>query len=112
MGEDLAAGFLRAQGLRILDRNVRCAMGEIDLVARDGRTLVFVEVRSRSGSRFGLPQDSVSSAKQRRLTQLAKWYLQRHRLDQQPARFDVVAVRWVQDEPEITWIPNAFEAQE
>ncbi|MHC1743751.1 MAG: YraN family protein [Syntrophobacteraceae bacterium] len=111
-GEDIAAAFLKEQGLELLEQNVRCAIGEIDLVAKDGRTLVFVEVRSRSGSRFGLPQESISPAKQRRLTQLAKWYLQRHRLEDRPARFDVIAIRWVLEEPDITWIPNAFEARE
>ena len=111
-GEDIAAAFLKEQGLQLLEQNVRCTFGEIDLVAKDGRTLVFVEVRSRTGSRFGLPQESVSAAKQRRLTQLAKWYLQRHRLEDQPARFDVVAIRWAVEKPDITWIPNAFEARE
>jgi putative endonuclease len=111
-GEDVAAVFLKEQGLQLLAQNVRCVLGEIDLIARDGRTLVFVEVRSRSGSRFGLPQESVSPAKQRRLTQLAKWYLQRHHLENQAARFDVIAIRWILEEPEITWIPNAFEARE
>jgi putative endonuclease len=111
-GEDLAARFLREQGLQLLEQNVRCVLGEIDLVAKDGGTLVFVEVRSRSGNRFGLPEASVSLAKQRRLTQLARWYLQRHRLESRPARFDVIAIRWVVNQPEITWIPNAFEARE
>lgn len=111
-GEDLAAAFLKEQGLQLLEQNVRCVLGEIDLVAKDGRTLVFVEVRSRAGDRFGLPEASVSRAKQRRLTLLAKWYLQRHRLEHQPARFDVIAIRWRLDQPDITWIPNAFDARE
>ncbi len=111
-GEELAAVFLRSKGMAILGANVRCALGELDLVCREGTTIVFVEVKARHGSGFGLPQESVSAAKQRKLTLLAKWYLQRHRLEGHPARFDVVAVDFRSREPQITWIPNAFDARE
>lgn len=112
IGEDLAADFLEKQGLEILIRNFRCPIGEIDLVGRDGRTLVFVEVKSRSGAGYGLPQESVSWTKQKRLTRLAQWYLKQNRCDRQPARFDVVAITWKAGEPQIRWIANAFDARE
>lgn len=109
-GEDVAVRFLKQQGLQVIAQNVRCPLGEIDIVGRDGKTIVFVEVKSRSSSGYGLPQESVTRSKQRRLTRLAQWYIKSHRLELQPARFDVVAVSWKGGEPEVTWIPNAFEA--
>jgi len=110
MGEDLAVAFAEAHGLRILDRNFRCPLGEIDLIARDGTMIVFIEVRSRYGMGYGSPQESVTREKQRRLTQLAHWYLKARRMEGSHARFDVLAILWKGREPEITWIPNAFEA--
>ncbi|MCU0588434.1 MAG: YraN family protein [Syntrophobacteraceae bacterium] len=110
--EDLAARFLAGQGMEIVTRNFRCMLGEIDLVARHGRTVVFVEVKSRFSRRFGTPQDMVSETKQKRLTRLAQWYLKKHQLLRQPARFDVVAIQWVAGEPVVTWIANAFPASE
>lgn len=111
-GEDLAAQFLKRRGLKITERNVRCTLGEIDLVGRDGKTIVFVEVKSRYAGGYGLAQESVTPAKQRRLTRLAQWYLKRNGLEREPARFDVVAINWKDGEPEFTWIANAFEACE
>jgi putative endonuclease len=111
-GEDLAAQFLAKRGVRVIAQNFRCPLGEIDLIGRDGETLVFVEVRSRAGKAYGLPQESVTRAKQRRLTRLAQWYILKNHLERQPARFDVVAVTWGEGEPELTWIANAFEACE
>jgi putative endonuclease len=112
LGEELAVEFLKQHGLQVQARNVRCPLGEIDLVARDGKTLVFVEVKSRFAEGYGAPQELVSRSKQRRLTLLARWYLKKHRLENQPARFDVVAISWHDARPEITWIPNAFEARD
>jgi putative endonuclease len=110
--EELAAVFLAGQGLDIVARNVRCLLGEIDLVARQGKTLVFVEVKSRSTLGYGTPQEMVTFSKQQRLTRLAQWYLKKHNLLRQPARFDVVAIQWVEGEPVVTWIANAFAAAE
>jgi putative endonuclease len=78
----------------VLEANVRCRHGELDLVALDGRTVVFVEVKSNRGGRFGAPEEMVTPSKQRRLTRLALWYLQRRGWLGRPARFDVVAVDW------------------
>lgn len=92
-GEEAAAAYLAAQGYTILERNYRCRLGEIDLVCGEGEQLVFVEVRTRSSSGFGLPQESVTGRKQRKLRQLALVYLQQAGLAEVAFRFDVVAVR-------------------
>jgi putative endonuclease len=108
-GERAAARYLRRQGLRIITRGFRTPRGEIDLIARDQQTLVFVEVKSR---RWGEPAESVTLEKQRRLTLAALQFLKRHRLLEHPSRFDVVAVVWPDDRqpPAIEHIRNAFEA--
>ena len=93
-GEAIAARHLERRGFRILERNVRCHRGEIDLVALDAGTVVFVEVKSNRGRRYGAPEEMVTPAKQRRLTRLAVWYLQRRGWLGRAARFDVVAVDW------------------
>ena len=90
-GEELAARHLAAQGYEILERNWRCAAGELDLVARDGQCLAFVEVRTRRGQSLGSPEESVTLAKQARLITLAETYLQDHEWPGQ-WRIDVVAV--------------------
>jgi putative endonuclease len=110
--EDLAARFLEKNGLKVVARNFRCPLGEIDLIGRDGGTIVFVEVKSRFAGGYGLPQESVTRSKQRRLTRLGQWYLKKNGMERQSARFDVVAIIRRGDEPEITWIVNAFDACE
>jgi len=111
-GEFLAAEYLKQHGIKVVAQNFRCPIGEIDLIGRDGKTIVFVEVRSRSTANYGLPQESISRSKQRRLTRLAQWYLKRYGLERESARFDVVAILWQDGKPELTWIVNAFEARE
>lgn len=111
-GEEIAAAYLGERGVEVLVRNYRCRLGEIDLIGRDGETVVFVEVKSRSHGGRGLPQESVSHEKQRKLTRLARWFLKERHLERQRARFDVVAVTGAPGEPEVTWIVNAFEACE
>jgi putative endonuclease len=110
--ERAAARFLRRLGYRILTRNYACAHGEIDLVAADGRCVVFVEVRSTGTDDPGRPAASVDGAKQRRLTDLALHYLRQHRLLDYPARFDVLALSWPagRREPHIVHYRQAFEA--
>ncbi len=108
-GERLAARHLRRQGLRVILRGYRTAQGEIDLIARDGDTLVFVEVKTR---RQGQPAEAVTLEKQRRLTRATLQFLKQHRLLSVPCRFDVVAIVWPDDSrnPIIEHIRNAFEA--
>ena len=109
--ERAAARFLVRSGFRILRRNYTCPLGELDLVALDGRTVVFVEVRSTGGDP-DRPAESVDQVKQERLTRLALHFLERHRLLEAAARFDVVIVCWPagQREPAITHHRQAFEA--
>ena len=108
-GERAAGRYLRRRGLRLITRNYRTSQGEIDLIARDGPTLVFVEVKAR---RRGAPAEAVTPEKQRRLTLAALHFLKRHRLLDCPCRFDVVAVVWPEGRrhPEIEHLPAAFEA--
>jgi putative endonuclease len=110
--ERAAARFLRKLGYRVLARNVNLPAGELDLVALDGRTLVFVEVRSTEGASAESPAASVDLAKQRKLTNAALAFLSKHCLLDHPARFDVVAIAWPpnQREPHVVHYPNAFEA--
>jgi len=111
-GEAAAARFLKKKGYILVARSDRMRLGEIDLVAVDGRTVVFVEVKTRRSHETGHPAEAVDEDKQRRLTRLALTYLKRHNLLEYPARFDVVAVTWADDrrEPAIEHFENAFEA--
>ncbi|MCB1794082.1 MAG: YraN family protein [Candidatus Competibacteraceae bacterium] len=106
--EDLACRYLEARGLTLVTRNVRCRGGELDLIMRDGEHLIFVEVRSRSHTRYGTPAESVTRSKQQRLLRAAALYLQRQRLDL-PCRFDVVAILQADGEPQVEWIRDAFQ---
>jgi putative endonuclease len=111
--ERAAARFLQQLGYRILVRNFSCPHGELDLIALDGECIVFVEVRSTEQDEAIRPALSVDAAKQRRLTELAVYFLQKRRLLDRSARFDVLAVCWPpgRPEPEISHFPNAFEAR-
>lgn len=105
--EDAALAWLAQRGLRLRERNFRCHGGEIDLVMEDGGCIVFVEVRYRRNTRFGSPAETIDHRKQRRLLLAARLYLQGHPCHG-AARFDVVAIRPGDDEPEFEWIRNAF----
>lgn len=111
-GEAVAARYLRRLGYKIVAHSQRNRLGEIDIIAVDGRTVVFVEVKTRQTHEAGHPAEAVTPDKQRRLTRLALTYLKRHGLLECPARFDVVAVTWPQGsrKPLIEHIKNAFEA--
>lgn len=91
-GESRAAQFLRDRGYRIVETNFRCKMGEIDIVARHGSTLVFVEVRTRSSARFGRASETVNAAKQRQIARVARFYLMSRRPRFDTCRFDVVDI--------------------
>lgn len=105
--EELAARFLAQRGLHIVARNYRCRGGEIDLVCRDGATLVFVEVRLRSNRRFGGAAASITAAKRRRLIRAAGHYLAGRPMP--VCRFDAVLLDRL-DAAGIEWIRNAFDA--
>jgi putative endonuclease len=109
-GENMAARYLRNQGYKIITRNFRCELGEVDIIAREGRTLVFVEVKTRAYD-DPTPEEQVNDVKRHQLTKAAKFYLSRYGSPQPPARFDVVAIVWPQGrEPQIRHTPDAFEA--
>lgn len=109
-GENVAARYLRNSGYTIIVRNFRCNLGEIDIVAKDGKTLVFVEVKTRTVD-DPTPEDQVNTVKRHQLTKAAKLYLTRYGVPQPPARFDVVAIVWPEGrEPQIRHTPHAFEA--
>lgn len=109
-GESAAEQYLRDKGYRILARNVRSSMGELDLVAEDGQVLVFVEVKARHTDAFGGVIHAVHQRKQEKLIQLAAQYLARHHLKDRPCRFDVVLLQGANAEAsQIEHIQNAFE---
>lgn len=91
-GEKVAAHFLEAKGYVIVERNWRTGRGEIDLVAQQGPTLVFVEVKTRRGQNYGTPEESITPRKQEKLLELVQTYLADHNLGEQEWRIDVVAI--------------------
>ena len=105
-GEKLALKYLKKQKYKILEKNFRCALGEIDIVAKDGGFLVFVEVKTRSSNAFGEPMEAVDFYKQRKLSKLAVYYQKLKRKLDVPVRFDVVDIVGEQ----ITLIKSAFES--
>lgn len=108
-GEELAERHLAAQGLEVLDRNWRCQAGELDIVAREGTVLVFVEVKTRSGRAYGEPAEAVSAAKARRIHGLAvRWLAERRPRGTWDLRFDVVAVVRTPGGPELVHLRGAF----
>jgi len=108
--EEAALGFLQSRGLTLLARNHRCRLGEIDLVMRDGDSLVFVEVRAREGSSHGGAAASIGPAKQRRIAAAARHFLMTHpRAAELPARFDVVAIAGPDGARSPDWIRGAFD---
>jgi len=110
-GEDLACDELRRRGYAILARRYRTRVGELDIVARDGETLVFVEVKARRTDRFGVPGEAVTWRKRRKLQTMAMDFLLRGRLFAVPCRFDVVAITFGQagERPRIEVFRAAFE---
>lgn len=104
----MAGDFLLASGYRILVRKYRCPLGEIDLVAMDGGSLVFVEVKTRRGATFGHPSESVNARKRQRLYRVARYYLSQTRREEAPCRFDVVSIRLGTPAPVVEIVRNAF----
>jgi putative endonuclease len=106
----VAARYLRNQGYKIIERNFRCEVGEVDIIARDGKTLVFVEVKTRAYD-DPTPEDQINQPKRHQLTKAANFYLSRYGTPQPPARFDVVAIVWPSGrDPQIRHTTDAFEA--
>ncbi len=111
-GEALAERYLEQQGYAVVERNYRCPLGEVDLIARHRRVLVFVEVKTRRVETSGTPLESVNAAKQRRLKRVALHYLGQHHLHDQDVQFDVVGIRLGADPPEVRHVRRAFDFSE
>lgn len=109
-GEAAAAAYLESLGMRVVARNVRTPVGEIDLVARDRRLLVFVEVKTRRGEVFGSPAEAVGHRKQRQIVRAAQWYLNQGLGRRLQPRFDVISVLVRGETFTCEHIPDAFEA--
>lgn len=108
-GESLAAWYLKKNGYKIIKQNYRTPLGEIDIIAREKKIIVFVEVKFRRSNRFGNPKWAVTPQKQRKISRVALQYLKSTRQMNKSARFDVVAVSSNSDEPRIEIVKNAFE---
>ncbi len=109
--EEIAAAWLEAKGMHILERNYRCPLGEIDIIGEMGEVLVIVEVRSRSSAIRGTPAESVGCRKQQKLRRLAAYYRQRKNIENKPCRFDVLGLLLNEAGEgfnQIQWIPDAF----
>ena len=108
-GEQAAERYLRRQRYAIIVRNYRCRAGEVDLIALDQRTVVFVEVKTRTHEGFGSPLEAVNRRKQRQIRRAALYYLTANRLQDRHARFDVVGVWWEGGSMHCELVKNAFE---
>jgi putative endonuclease len=110
-GEEVALRFLKKKGYRLIEKNYVCKMGEMDIIAKEKDTLVFIEVKTRTSALFGPPQLAVNAWKQRQLSKVALNYLNEKRLRDVKARFDVVAIVLEEEEEEIELIKDAFDLQ-
>ncbi|MHB8828474.1 MAG: YraN family protein [Syntrophales bacterium] len=108
-GEELAAAYLAKVGYKIIERNYRCVFGELDIVAEEGDSIVFIEVKSRRSAAYGDPQLAVDFRKQKKISMVALDYLEKKRQHNRNARFDVVAVKLLPAGTTIELIKNAFE---
>jgi putative endonuclease len=108
-GESIAVKFLKKNGYQIIEQNYRCKLGEIDIIARDGRVLAFIEVKARRTGDFGGPKRAVTPRKQRKISMVALKYLKETEQMEKKARFDVVAIRLLPGDPDVEIIKNAFE---
>jgi putative endonuclease len=108
-GEDAAVRYLKKHRYTILERRFRILLGEIDVIAKDGETIVFVEVKTRRGPGFGRPEEAVTFAKQEQIRRIAQAYLAKKRCGDVPCRFDVIAVSLdAEGRPAIVHIKDAF----
>lgn len=111
-GEKIASDFLKSNGYKILSKNYRSKLGEIDIIAQDRKVICFIEVKTRASDKFGLPSEAVIGPKQRQISRVALAYLKEKGLFDKKARFDVVSIIDAQNSPKVTLIKNAFELDE
>ena len=108
-GEDAAVAYLKRAGYEIIERNYRCPFGEVDIVAREGGSIVFIEVKSRRSEIYGEPEASVGIEKQKKISRISMDYLQKKRLSPGSVRFDVIAVKMQLGSAQIELIKDAFD---
>lgn len=109
VGEDLAFKTIKAMGYKKILRNYRCPLGEIDLIAHDGDTLVFVEIKARRTGSIAYAKEAVNARKRRQISKVALEYMKANRCGDMRARFDVVAISFSGPKPRIEVIQNAFD---
>ena len=109
LGEEMALKEVKRLGYKEIERNFRCPLGEVDLIAKDGDTLVFLEIKTRKGRSLGYAKEAVTERKKRQISKVALTYMKDRRCFGVKARFDVVAVSLGQDKPKFEIIKNAFE---
>ena len=108
-GEDIALESLTAQGYCLIQRNFTCKTGEIDLILQKGDILVFAEVRSRTGTEYGEPSETINRKKQDKIRKTARYYLYCNPyLEKYYCRFDVISIVWNNGNAAVEWIPDAF----
>ncbi len=110
-GEKLAVKLLKRKGYKIVQRNYKCKLGEIDIIAKKDGTLVFAEVKTRQTKEFGPPQYAITAAKRKQISKVALFYIKKKRLREQSCRFDVIAITFSSEsrKPNVEHIENAFE---
>ena len=108
-GEETAVGLLKDNGYKILLRNYKTKLGEIDIIASDKGTICFIEVKTRQSDRFGLPSEAISASKQRQISKVSLTFLKEKNLLDKKARFDVVSILYSKNMPRLDLIQNAFE---
>jgi putative endonuclease len=109
LGEELALKKIKGLGYKCITRNYRCPLGEVDLIAKDGDTLVFIEIKTRKGKSIGYAKEAVNERKRRQLSKAALAYMKSNDCCDVKSRFDVVAINLNEDEKEIEVIQNAFD---
>jgi putative endonuclease len=107
-GEDLAIDLCKGKGLKIIEKNYRTSFGEIDIIAKDGDVLVFIEVKARAGDTYGAPFEAVTGRKRQKIWKVAMSYMKRFKKEV-PARFDVISVSMNEGIPSLEYIQDAFE---
>lgn len=111
-GEEIAADFLKDNGYKVLERNYKSKLGEIDIIAQEKDAICFIEVKTRSSDKFGAPSEAITSSKQKQISRAALVYLKEKGLFDRRARFDVISIIDAGDCPKIDLIKNAFELHE
>ena len=109
-GEIFAWNFLIQKGYKILEKNYRCKLGEVDVIAKKQGRLIFIEVKTRKSNHCGSPEEAVHAWKQKKIAQVAAWYLKSKKIYDPPIAFEVVAIDWIDgEEPRVRLIQEAFD---